>query len=148
MAVKNKPSANLFVYGSLRMACGHPLNQLIAQNADYLGHGWLQGRLYLIADYPGAILSHHPQQRVYGEIYQLRDSETVLTALDEYEECSYSYAEPHEYQRQALTINTANDQKIIAWTYLYNHAVSEESRIPSGDWLLELASKPELGRRN
>ena len=148
MAIKNKLSAYLFVYGSLRMACGHPLNQLIYQHADYIGNGWLQGRLYWVDDYPGAIPSNNPQQRVFGEIYRLRDPETVLAALDLYEECSDAFPEPHEYQRQALPINTTSHHGIIAWTYIYRRPVNETSCIQSGDWLLAQATKPGSDRLN
>ena len=149
MAVKkNALTAYLFVYGSLRRTCAHPLHKFITQHAEYTGEGWLQARLYRINDYPGAVLSDNPQHRVYGELYRLRDSETVFAKLDAYEECSDTFTEPHEYQRLVLPIFTGTAQTILAWTYIYNHPVTTACPLESGDWLMYLHAKPESDKLN
>lgn len=148
MADKNPSTAYLFVYGSLRQAVGHSLHQLILQNADFVDSGWLQAKLYPIAGYPGAILSDQPEHQVLGEIYRLTDCQAILVALDEYEECSDRYPEPHEYRRVTTTVYCQSGTPLTAWVYLYNHPLTSTSPIPSGDWLAYLGISPESDKPN
>ena len=45
----------LFVYGTLRRGGGAPLSKLLGQQADLVGLGTFQGKLYDLGYYPGVV---------------------------------------------------------------------------------------------
>ncbi|MGH6784854.1 MAG: gamma-glutamylcyclotransferase family protein, partial [Sphingomicrobium sp.] len=77
----------LFVYGTLSRDAGHPQHQNLAAHADYVGKGYFHGRLYRVAHYPGAVPSLDPGEKVFGELYSLRDADRLFGLLDDYEGC-------------------------------------------------------------
>ncbi len=124
----------IFVYGTLRKALVSCVFEDFAKRCEYHADGYLQGLLYLVNGYPGAIASAQQSDKVYGEIYKIKDKH-ILHQIDAYEECTQQYPEPHEYQRAKHTISLANGQRIIAWVYLFNHDVQRLTLIKSGDYL-------------
>ena len=125
----------LFVYGTLRGAARHTMHKVLQQYARLLGPATLQGRLYQVAHYPGAVLSDDPAQLVVGELYQLIQHEPALAALDEYEECSAQFALPHEYRRQVAAVMLTSGERVNAWVYLYNRSCENLALIVSGDFM-------------
>ena len=132
----------LFVYGSLRKAAGHPMHALLARHCAFHAKGHMQGRLFEVDGYPAAITSRHRGDRVHGEVYRIID-EQVLAALDDYEECTERFPEPHEYVRQPVTAILQDGTSITAWVYLYNRNASSLERITSGDYVSYLRSKQD-----
>ncbi|TYO97525.1 gamma-glutamylcyclotransferase (GGCT)/AIG2-like uncharacterized protein YtfP [Geothermobacter ehrlichii] len=125
----------LFVYGTLRRDAGHPMHRLLTELAVCLGPASWQGRLYRVADYPGAIPSVYPHERVIGEIWRLKEPERLLPLLDQYEECGPGFPEPTEYVRELHRVQGAAGRSLRAWVYVYNRPVAGLERIPSGDFL-------------
>jgi pyruvate carboxylase len=121
------PQQLLFVYGTLRTAIRDPEYQMLDRQAEYVGMGSFQGKLYNLGSYPGATPLTTPEDRVKGEVYGLKDPDHTLPILDDYE--------GSEYHRQQLCILLDTDEQIQAWIYIYNQPVKEESRILSGDFL-------------
>jgi gamma-glutamylcyclotransferase (GGCT)/AIG2-like uncharacterized protein YtfP len=134
-------SSYLFVYGTLRHAASHPMAAHLNQQAKLLGPASYQGKLYKVADYPAVIASSNPANKVYGEVYQLFSAD-LWSILDDYEECSPSFAQPTEYRRLLQTVYLANGDEISAWVYLYNRSVSGFEVIESGDFLGKSLSSP------
>ncbi|GAB6140836.1 hypothetical protein JCM14076_15650 [Methylosoma difficile] len=99
-----------------------------------MSYGYLQGRLYEVDNYPGAVLSDNPAERVVGEVYVLADS-SVLSRLDDYEECSQRFPEPQEYYRTLTDIVLLDSSSVTAWVYLYHWDVSGLMPIAGGDYL-------------
>ena len=139
-AERHAATQYLFVYGSLRRAAGHPLGMAIGRHATYLREGWFNGKLYQIADYPGAVPSGNASDRVYGEIHALHHS-ALFAQLDDYEACSPCCPHPHEYRREPQSVHTAAGQHLVAWVYLYNRPLDESTRILGGDWLAWLSDQ-------
>jgi gamma-glutamylcyclotransferase (GGCT)/AIG2-like uncharacterized protein YtfP len=75
-------SNHLFVYGTLMRGFDHPMAQLLAANADFLGQARCRGRLYLIKHYPGLLLSDDPHDVVFGEVFRLRERDALLREFD------------------------------------------------------------------
>lgn len=94
----------------------------------------MQGKLYEVNGYPGAIESDQPDDKVHGELYKIVNS-LVLHQLDDYEECTDRHPIPHEYIRKKLSISVTGNGDISAWVYVFNHDVSNLLRIESGDYL-------------
>lgn len=131
----------LFVYGTLRRQGGSPWHNFLAQHCQYIAEARFQGRLYMLQGYPGLVTSSHPQEFVVGELYRLPISEgqdvvnKVLSTLDDYEECSDNFPQPHEYLREVHPVSTKQNTQLKAWVYIYNRATDESARIVSGDFL-------------
>jgi len=126
---------HLFVYGTLKRGFDHPMAQLLAANADFLGEARCRGRLYLIKHYPGLLLSDDPADIVFGEVFRLRERDALLRELDMYEACGEGFAEPTEYIRQMLPVTREDGAASEAWTYIYNWPVTGLPRIASGRFM-------------
>jgi gamma-glutamylcyclotransferase (GGCT)/AIG2-like uncharacterized protein YtfP len=124
----------LFVYGTLRPACRHPANGLLAKGAERIGCGWLPGRLYEVSGYPGAVLSDNPGNRIIGELYRLIDPAAMLARLDDYEEAAEHFPPPREYRRCRVEVRISDGRPVIAWVYLYNRSTENLRPIPGGDY--------------
>jgi gamma-glutamylcyclotransferase (GGCT)/AIG2-like uncharacterized protein YtfP len=125
----------IFVYGSLRRQTATALSQLLARHCTYLANGSMQGSLYEVDGYPGAIASAEPGERVFGELYRIIDREFLLRELDAYEECTQDFPQPHEYVRKKVLVSRESGGPVLAWVYLYNRDVSHLAQIRSGDYL-------------
>lgn len=129
----------LFVYGTLRRASGHPMRQRLEQQAVWLGPAWIRARLFRVADYPGAILSVHPDREVKGDLWRIKNPGHLLVELDRYEECGPGFAKPTEYIRQLVESYLPDGRTVTAWCWLYNRPVRDLPVIPGGDFF---ADKP------
>ncbi len=127
-------SNHLFVYGTLMRGFDHPMAQLLSRSADFVGEARCEGRLYLVKDYPGLVLSGAPADVVFGELYRLRAPDELLREFDMYEACGEGFAAPTEYVRQMLSV-TLDGGATEAWTYVYNWPVAHLARIASGRFL-------------
>jgi gamma-glutamylcyclotransferase (GGCT)/AIG2-like uncharacterized protein YtfP len=107
----------LFVYGTLKRSVNHPAHQLLKGDCAYYGQGYFWGRLYHVTNYPAAVLGDE-KNKVQGEVYQVLSADRLFQRLDDYEECSDNYPEPHEFYRTKVTIYLAVET-IVAWIYLY-----------------------------
>ncbi|ABA87441.1 GGCT-like domain protein [Syntrophotalea carbinolica DSM 2380] len=123
----------LFVYGTLQQHGG--AHELLAGQASLLGPARLQGRLYQVGHYPGAVLSTCPEDRVRGELFRMRHPEVLLARLDVYEEVGPQFPEPHEYRRAEVVVMTADHMPRTAWTYLYNRCTDCLIHLASGCWI-------------
>jgi gamma-glutamylcyclotransferase (GGCT)/AIG2-like uncharacterized protein YtfP len=128
-------SNHLFVYGTLMRGFDHPMAQLLARSADFVGEACCRGRLYLVKHYPGLVRSDDADDVVFGELFRLRRPEELLREFDMYEACGEGFAEPTEYVRQMLAVTRHDGAVSEAWTYLYNWPVAHLPRIASGRFL-------------
>ncbi|MBF0275784.1 MAG: gamma-glutamylcyclotransferase [Nitrospinae bacterium] len=124
----------LFVYGTLRKETKTAMHDLFA-DCNYFSDGYMQGKLYEVNGYPGAIISEDKADKIKGEIYTITVPGQILSHLDTYEECSENFPQPHEYIRKKLTVSTIDGDTVQAWVYLYNRDVSGLTLIKSGDYL-------------
>jgi len=135
----NSEPRYLFVYGTLMTAAAadYPMARWLSERADAVGEGSIRGRLYQIKHYPGLVESDHLSDRVFGELFRLRDADTstVLAKLDDYEGCGPTAPRPTLYVRVVRDIVRADQSNVAAWVYLYNHPVTELRRIVSGRFL-------------
>jgi gamma-glutamylcyclotransferase (GGCT)/AIG2-like uncharacterized protein YtfP len=125
---------HLFVYGTLMQAYDHPMARLLSEQTERVGEGSCCGQLFQIKHYPGLIASSDTNDRVFGELFRLRDTKTLLAKLDDYEGCGPSAPRPTLYIRVVRPI-TRPDRTVDAWTYLYNRPVTGLKRIVSGRFL-------------
>lgn len=125
----------LFVYGTLMQAYDHPMARLLSEQAERLGEGSCCGQLFRIKHYPGLIASNDPGDRVFGELFRLRETTSLLAQLDDYEGCGPSAPQPTLYIRTIRPISRAGQSDVDSWVYLYNRPVTGRERIMSGRFL-------------
>lgn len=135
MTTETLDACFLFVYGSLCRDRHDRLHVLLQKDCDYVGKAHAPGRLYCLGDYPGAVFdATGSDDWIYGEVYRLHHPTATFRQLDDYEECSRTYPEPHEYRRLQKTVTLNQSCSIIAWVYAYNHSLDGLTRIASGDY--------------
>jgi gamma-glutamylcyclotransferase (GGCT)/AIG2-like uncharacterized protein YtfP len=125
----------LFVYGTLMQSYDHPMARLLSEQAERIGEGSCCGQLFRIKHYPGLIGSKDPRDRVFGELFRLRETRTLLAQLDEYEGCGPSARQPTLYIRAVRPITRAGQADVDSWVYLYNRPITDRERIMSGRFL-------------
>ena len=128
-------SDHLFVYGTLMRGYDHPMAQLLARSADFVGRAQCRARLYLVKHYPGLVLSNEEADIVHGEVFRLRQAKELLREFDMYEACGEGFNEPTEYVRRLLPVTLSDGAELEAWTYLYNWPVDRLPRIETGRFL-------------
>ena len=117
----------LFVYGLLRSDVGGPMQPALAAAARLVGRAKWRGRLYRVAEFPGAVPCYE-DEFVAGELYELGDdAATLLAQLDAYEET------PDDYVRVASTVDCAS-REYAAWVYVWNRPTDGLTLIESGDF--------------
>ncbi len=125
----------IFVYGTLMRGFDHPMSKLLASSADCLGEASCRGRLYMIAHYPGLLHPSADADIVHGDLFRMRDPDTLLAVLDYYESIGPEQEEPMLYLRELLPVTLGDGSALQAWTYIYNRPVDEAKRIASGRFL-------------
>jgi gamma-glutamylcyclotransferase (GGCT)/AIG2-like uncharacterized protein YtfP len=124
---RTRPSARLFVYGTLMR--GHALHRVLASAATLVGEGRVRGRLLDLGDYPGLI---DGVGRVRGEIYRLDDPE-LLAVLDRVEGYNFERV-GYIFERRRATVTLANGRRARVWVYRYRGRRNRGVLIPSGDY--------------
>jgi gamma-glutamylcyclotransferase (GGCT)/AIG2-like uncharacterized protein YtfP len=130
----------VFFYGTLmtgfdrRQRAGIDEGRLV-----YLGRGFIRAALFDLGIYPAAVPD--PEGRVWGEVYQMREPEAVLGALDDIE--GYCPEEPDASLYTRLTIPIVLENGVVdeGWAYFYNAPLGRAERIASGDYLEHLRLK-------
>lgn len=125
----------LFVYGTLMRDSNSDMYHLLSRNSEFYSSGSFCGNLFKVSYYPGAVLSDNKDDKVYGEIYKLSDSKTIMAQLDIYEECGENYVAPTEYIRHKMAISTSDGRLVESWIYLYNRPVESLIQIKSGRFI-------------
>jgi len=127
----------LFLYGSLLTGSGNrALDRLVARHCRTLGRGYIRARLYDLGPYPGAVASDKPQERVYGELFELTKPHHCLPRLDTYEGYLPNAPEHSEYLRDRVIATLEGSRRTVqAWVYFFNGAVTHQPRITRGDYL-------------
>lgn len=104
----------------------------LAARSRFIGSATAVGRLYRVADYPG--FAPGGEGRVVGDLLALVDGAATLAALDDYEECSDRFPDPHEYRRERIMVD-GPDGAVMAWTYLYAWSTEGLALIEHGDFM-------------
>jgi gamma-glutamylcyclotransferase (GGCT)/AIG2-like uncharacterized protein YtfP len=123
----------VFFYGTLMAGFDRRRRAAMDAKLSFVGRGWIRASLFDLGLYPAAIPS--PDGCVYGELYEVSDSTTVLPALDEIE--GYSPGDPDHslYVRSQVPVYLPDAMQHTAWVYFYNAPLGQAQQIESGDYL-------------
>jgi gamma-glutamylcyclotransferase (GGCT)/AIG2-like uncharacterized protein YtfP len=126
----------VFFYGTLMSGFKRPGRARLDEALKPVGRAWIHAALFDLGIYPAAIPAH--DTRVFGEVHEMLDVETVLTTLDEIE--GYSIGEPDSslYMRREIPVTFDDERTAMAWVYFYNAPLGRAQRIESGDYLEHL----------
>jgi gamma-glutamylcyclotransferase (GGCT)/AIG2-like uncharacterized protein YtfP len=126
----------VFFYGTLMTGFQRAGRARLDHALRPIGRAWIQAALFDLGIYPAAIPAH--DTRVWGEVHQMLDAETVLATLDEIE--GYSADEPDTslYTRAQIPVTFDDGGVDNAWVYFYNAPLGRAQRIESGDYLEHL----------
>ncbi len=131
----------LFVYGTLRKELVKQVSpelQAIMQSLRFISTGQIQGELFNLGAYPGAIVGAAFQTKIVGEVYELPESHNTLDILDVYEGFIPGELEASLFARSAEAITLADGRQLECWMYLYNDWVATGSLIESGDYVKQV----------
>lgn len=123
----------LFTYGTLMQGFDNPFAQKLHLLSTFEGPGSFPGTLYKISWYPGAVYEENGNNSVYGEVYRLTDSPSLLVELDEYEDV-FEDEEKSLYLRKVIPVRMQNGSVVPCWVYLYNQTVTDLEKIENGDF--------------
>lgn len=123
----------VFFYGTLMSAFRRPGRERLDHSLKAAGRGFIPAALFDLGIYAAAVPDR--DSRVWGEVYEMRDAEAVLSALDEIE--GYRPEEPDAglYNRAEMRVTFDDGHTANAWVYLYNAPLGKARRIESGDYL-------------
>jgi len=123
----------VFFYGTLMAGFDRRRRAGIDSKLTYRGRGSVRGALFDLGIYPACVPA--PEGRVWGEVYEMADAETVLAALDDIE--GYRPDDPDKslYARAKADVTMPDGSAERAWVYFYNAPLGQAPRIASGDYL-------------
>ncbi len=169
MSKKDNPYY-LFVYGTLREGVEVPFKKKLAGDMEFVGRSQIQGKLYDIGDYPGAVKEGKERQKekqkeqekeeleqkqeqddkvkarqggsvIKGEIVMIKNPRKVMALLDEYEGYNPKEIKTSEYLREKAQVKLEDGKEVEAWVYWYNLPVEGKRRIRHRDYLDYLKKK-------
>jgi gamma-glutamylcyclotransferase (GGCT)/AIG2-like uncharacterized protein YtfP len=124
----------LFIYGLLKKGFRSNAKKELNKNSSFVGNATLNGKLFLVEDYPGAVESkaNNKKNIIHGELYRIKNQQHLFTVLDEFEECSRRFPEPTLFKKKICKVNTEEGNEIKAWVYIYNRKTKGLKQIKSG----------------
>jgi gamma-glutamylcyclotransferase (GGCT)/AIG2-like uncharacterized protein YtfP len=122
----------LFVYGTLRRRCRHPMAAWLAERATFLGEATTPGQLHDLGWFPGARPAESPDDWIFGDLYDLGSNPQTWTGLDLYE--NGESPSPAYFERRIVEVRLLGEQRTtLAWLYWFVGPMPPESvRIVSG----------------
>lgn len=123
----------LFLYGTLKPDAADSEIADVVRQLRKVGRGYVSGRLYDLGDYPGAIVDASSNSQVRGLLVELPD-ETMLEALDRYEEFDPSNPRQSLFVRTKTKVQLADGRNVQGWIYVYNRQPGNAPLIRSGHY--------------
>jgi gamma-glutamylcyclotransferase (GGCT)/AIG2-like uncharacterized protein YtfP len=133
------PAPFAFFYGTLMSGFDRRQRLGLEDRIVRRGRGWIEAALFDMGSYPAAVPS--PDQRVWGELVQISDDDSVWRALDDVEGCDLSAPDQSLYIRRVVPVQLDDGAEVEAWVYFYNAPLAGAPRIPSGDYLKHLTPR-------
>lgn len=122
----------LFVYGTLLKPINNPMSKFLNKHSEFLGTGFINGKLYDVGSYPAAISSNLKTDKIFGTVLKIKNAEQTFKVLDMYE--GTTEANPL-YIKKTMSVYLDNQSQVTAWVYIYNRSVNHLKRILSGNYL-------------
>lgn len=128
-------SEYLFVYGTLLKDFDSYMSKFLNKHSEFIGNAYFTGRLYDLGWYPGAVASDNPSERVYGNVFKLKNTDEVFKVLDDYEGVGNTSTYHNEYKRELINAYLDDGERLKIWVYIYNASTKDLKRIFSGNYM-------------
>ncbi len=129
----------VFFYGTLMSGFSRPGRSTLDRILVPVGRGWIGAALFDLGIYPAAIPAS--DGRVWGEVYQMLDTDAVLSSTDELQGVSPTESDSSLYTRAETLVTLDDGREITAWVYFYNAPLGRAERIASGDYREHLKAR-------
>ncbi len=129
----------VFFYGTLMSGFKRPGRSRIDPKLELVGRGSINAALFDLGIYPAAIPAS--DGKVWGEVYRMTDSGSVLAALDEIEGYRANEPDTSLYLRVETPVVLDDGATASVWVYFYNAPLGQAQRVESGDYLQHLKVK-------
>lgn len=123
----------MFFYGTLMTGFDRRRRAGIEHKLQFVDRGWIHAALFDLGIYPAAVPM--ADGKVWGEIYEMREPEPVLAALDEIEGHTPTDPDRSLYTRARVPATLSDGRVADVWVYFYNAPLGQAPQIPSGDYL-------------
>ena len=123
---------HLFVYGTLMSSVNNNMSHFLQANAHLIGNAYINGKLYEVGGYPGAVIGSNPLDHVHGQLFKIINTETLFMVLDEYEGIGDGNPADYEYVRTQVMAYLEDGNTLNAWCYTYNFSIDTFQLISSG----------------
>jgi gamma-glutamylcyclotransferase (GGCT)/AIG2-like uncharacterized protein YtfP len=129
----------VFFYGTLMSGFRRHGRAGVDAALKPIGRGWIQAALFDLGLYPAAVPAS--DARVWGEVHEILDTDSVLASLDEIEGFNAEEPESGLYVRVEKPVTLDDGRVIPAWVYFYNAPLGQAPRIESGNYREHLKVK-------
>lgn len=110
--------------------------------ARFVGRGRIDGVLYDLGEYPGAIRTDADSgAQIKGELYELGNPKLAVKLLDQYEGFFPDGLQSSLFVRTTAPVTLENGQTKNAWVYVYNRPVNKAKLVCGGDYRDKLAGR-------
>ena len=122
----------LFAYGTIAEHNGPQEIAGAVRQLKYVGDGFVFGRLYDLAEYPGVILENHRRHKIFGKIFEVPAGSSVLEQLDAYEGFNPRRPTDSLFVRRRTAIRRPKQPVLKGWVYEYNEPIESLPMIENG----------------
>jgi len=123
----------LFVYGTLRDGYDLKLKDKISADIEYIGKAKVEGSLYDLGKYPGAV-KEKEKNEIIGDVFVVNNPDKVFKILDKYEGYLNENKQNSEFVRKKNRVKLNSGKSVVAWVYWYNYDLQGKSRIKYKDY--------------
>lgn len=114
----------------------------------YLGRGTVRAKLYDLGEYPGAVKSSLPGDKITGELYELTEPASQLRQLDALEEFDPASPAKSLFVRRSVKVDLNDGAQSKAWMYFLNKKPARARVVRRGDYALARASSTRTNSRH
>jgi len=130
----------VFFYGTLRTGFNRRLQAGIDPKLRFIGRGSIRAMLFDLGIYPAAVPG---AGRVWGEVFETDEPDTVLSRLDSIEGHRPGDPEHSLYTRVQAPVTLEDGQTLAAWVFFYNAPLGQAPQILTGDYVQHLEQDKE-----
>jgi gamma-glutamylcyclotransferase (GGCT)/AIG2-like uncharacterized protein YtfP len=128
-------SEYLFLYGTLLADQAPDEVAEALKSLRRIGPAQVQGRLYDLGEYPGAILARPSSKTVVqGQLFELPTARTIWKELDQYEEFDPAKKENSLFVRTKTRARLTNGDEVNCWIYVYNDDPGTAPLVADGNY--------------
>jgi len=129
--IASAPRHTLFVYGTLRPRCRHPMAEFLAKRGHYRGEAKVAGQLFDLGRYPAAVPTAANDDWIFGDLYEI--DEATLAELDRYE--AVESPGPSYFARRLDDVTLESGARLTAWVYWFHGPLPQgATRIVTGQY--------------